>query len=75
MSKKPRKRFPFLWLLFVVFFFSSKASMEKIHWINKGSVGMLDLWMVITLIVSFALVIGFIEWCGRSIEPMEGERE
>ncbi|SDE33061.1 hypothetical protein SAMN04488602_12528 [Paenibacillus sp. cl123] len=36
---------------------------------------MLDMGMVLTLIAVFALMAGFVVWCGRTAEDTGGERE
>lgn len=36
---------------------------------------MLDIGMILTLTAAFALVIGFVVWCGRTLEDAGGERE
>lgn len=34
---------------------------------------MMDIWMVPTLTAAFALVVGFVYWCDRSIDEAGGE--
>lgn len=36
---------------------------------------MLDIWTVLTLAAAFAVVTGFVIWCGRTVEETGGERE
>lgn len=36
---------------------------------------MLDIWMALTLTAAFALVTGFVVWCGKTVEDTGGERE
>lgn len=35
---------------------------------------LLDIWMTLTLIAAFALVVGFVIWCDRSIDKTGEER-
>ncbi len=36
---------------------------------------MLDIWMGLTLAAAFALVIGFVVWCGKTVADSGGEHE
>lgn len=40
-----------------------------------GGIPMLDLYMVLTLAVTYALFSGFLSWCGRVIQEPESERK
>lgn len=33
---------------------------------------MLDIWMVLTLTVALALIVGFVVWCGKTVEDTGG---
>lgn len=41
---------------------------------EKECMKVLDFWMALTLIAAFALVVGFVVWCDRSIGETGGER-
>ncbi|CAI6050978.1 hypothetical protein COHCIP112018_01475 [Cohnella sp. JJ-181] len=36
---------------------------------------MLDIGMTVTLVAAFALVAGFVHWCGKTLEETGGDQE